>query len=73
MKKMVLHSVTEFLTKLNSSHRISVLVQKRRVDADAHFTRDNEHNSTAYTRLGRESDFVSKLTAVIVHSTAVHQ
>ena len=66
------HSLTHLLAELHTSSTVSVRIKWRRESGVSHETRHNNHNSTTNSGLGRKTDLESKLSRVVVHTTAIH-
>jgi hypothetical protein len=73
LEDVVIKLLTNLLTELHSPNRVAVFVKKRRVSANSHFTWDDDHYTPTDSRLCGETNLISKLATVVVHSTAVHK
>ena len=63
----------QLLAELDTSDRVAERVQGRRPEGDTHHVWNDQEDGATDPGFGGKTNFECKLSAVVVHSTRVHQ
>ena len=62
----------QLLAELNPPDRVAEGVEGRGPEGDTHHVGDHQQNGATDARLGGQTNFECKFSAIVIHSTGIH-